>query len=244
LLDFDGTLSEIAPTPEAAILHPAAVEPLEKLSRKLALVSVVSGRSASVIHEKVGIEAIVYVGNHGAENIVNGMASAESRVSESREKLKAAFDYLQEQADGPGIIWEDKGFSMAVHYRLAPDTVVVERRFRKSLESTPFTDELEIFWGRMVLEMRVPTGLNKGSALRKLASEWNLASVIFVGDDTTDLDAMLELVKMRDEGKLRGLNLLVVHENSSKALLDAADYSLDSVADVGRFLQMLDTSSD
>ena len=72
VLDFDGTLSEFVPVLENAVIHPDVVSPLGKLAERLALVGVMSGRSARDVERRVGIEGIVYIGNHGAERIVDG----------------------------------------------------------------------------------------------------------------------------------------------------------------------------
>ena len=69
-VDFDGTISRLAPTPELeAIASPRVVRSLERLSGKLAVVCVLSGRRAQDIRDKVGLRELLYVGNHGAESI-------------------------------------------------------------------------------------------------------------------------------------------------------------------------------
>ena len=68
-VDFDGTISRLAPTPDEAIASPRAVRSLERLSGKLAVVCVLSGRRAQDIRDKVGLSDVLYAGNHGAESI-------------------------------------------------------------------------------------------------------------------------------------------------------------------------------
>ena len=68
-VDFDGTISRLAPTPDEAIASPGAVSALGRLSGRLAVVCVLSGRRAHDIRDKVGLRDLLYVGNHGAESI-------------------------------------------------------------------------------------------------------------------------------------------------------------------------------
>ena len=71
-MDFDGTIADIAPTPDEARVRPGCANALRSLSRKLAAVSVISGRSAEELQSKVGLEGVTYAGNHGAELIEDG----------------------------------------------------------------------------------------------------------------------------------------------------------------------------
>ena len=68
-VDFDGTISRLAPTPGEAIASTRAVESLARLSRRLDVVCVLSGRRAQDIRDKVGLSELLYAGNHGAESI-------------------------------------------------------------------------------------------------------------------------------------------------------------------------------
>ena len=110
------------------------------------------------------------------------------------------------------------------------------------VEGVPDVSRLEVFWGKMILELRAPTGLNKGYALRKLVREWDLDAAVFIGDDTTDGDALLALREMVDEGQFQGLGVAVLGEDTPDALIAAADYALNGVGEVATFLQWLDES--
>lgn len=240
VLDFDGTLSEIAPTPGEAILYPACKAPLEHLVGKLALVSVLSGRGAADIRRNVNIDGIVYVGNHGGERLVNGKPEYEPRANDYRNSLVALFEDLKSVVSVPGIVWEDKGLSMAVHYRPTRDWAEAEDALRRALDEVPRESDLDVFWGKLILEIRAPTGINKGYALRKLVEEMRLDHVFFFGDDTTDLDAVLARKDLHARGETGGFSAVVLHDDSPPRMLEECDYSLSGVQSVASFLQWVD----
>ncbi len=240
VVDFDGTISEIAPTPDAAVVYPRCASALARLSRRLALVSVVSGRAASDLQSKVGLDGVLYVGNHGAEYLLDGRLQVEPAALEYRERLLGLLGYLRASVDTPGLVWQDKVLSASVHYRLAPDAGEARRALEAALETAPGASEMEVFWGKLVLELRAPVGLDKGYAIRKMAQEYRLDSVIFLGDDTTDLDAMRAVKALREQGQSAGLAVAVAHPDSSAELLEAADFRLNGVPSVAEFLERLE----
>ena len=240
--DFDGTISEIAPTPDEAIISPGCAESIERLSFKLAVVSVASGRSAADLKEKVGLDGVVYVGNHGAEYLTDGERWVAPGATEYQERVRGVFDHLRVAGDSPGLAWQDKRLSASVHYRKAPDPGRARDNLTEALESAPGVEELEVFWGKMVLELRAPIGLDKGYALRKLARDRALDSLVFLGDDITDLDALRALRELTGQGDIRGLGVSVTYEDSAEALMEASDYSLNGVSEVETFLRWLDAA--
>ena len=239
-VDFDGTVSEVAPTPDGAEISPSSAEALGGLSRKLTVISVVSGRSADDLRRKVGLENPLYVGNHGAEYLKDGRHSFAPGATSYRDKVRAVFEHLKSNVSLPGLVWQDKDLSASVHYRLSPDADVARATLSEWIEKAPGADDLEVFWGKLVMEIRAPIGLNKGYAIRKLVRDWRLRSVIFLGDDTTDVDALQALRELARTGSVRKLGVAVVHADSPHALVEAADYSLNGVSEVGAFLGWLD----
>ena len=241
IADFDGTIAEIAPTPDESRISARCAESLSRLAPKVALVSVVSGRSVADLSERVGLDGVMYVGNHGAEYLSDGQLSIAPGATEHRAQIKAVFEHLRATADGPGLMWQDKGFSASVHYRLSPSPAQAGKTLAAVLQSTPGVGELEVFWGKLVLEIRSAKGLHKGYALRKLCQDNALDAAIFLGDDTTDLDALRALKELATERGLSDLGVAVIHEDSPAELSEAAEYSLNGVAEVEAFLSWLDT---
>ena len=239
MVDFDGTISEIAPTPEDAVVSPEAAESLKALASRLELVSVISGRPARNVRDKVGVEGLVYVGVHGAEYLDGTSLSYAPGLSKHRKELEAVYDHLRSAVDMPGLVLEDKQFAVAVGYRMAGDTAQARKMLADVLASAPGAEKLDILWGKMVVEVRPASGVDKGYAVRRLVQERRLESVIVVGDDTTDLAAFAALVELRSQGEVQGTTVAVLHPDSPEQLVRSADYSLGGVPEVEVFLRRL-----
>ena len=241
VVDFDGTISEIAPTPGEARVLPAAATALRGLAGKLALAAVMSGRAAEDVAALVGVDGLTYVGNHGAELLRAGRLEISPEAEAARDAVAGVFEHLRSAVDLPGMVWQDKGLSATAHFRLAPDPDRAARELDDALQRAgPAARGVEAFWGKMALELRAANGPNKGSATRSLASRFDLDGLLFVGDDTTDVDAMEAVRELSAGGALAGLGVVVLHHDTPEAALRAADYSLDGVPEVGRFLSWLE----
>jgi trehalose 6-phosphate phosphatase len=186
LLDIDGTLLDIAPTPHDVRVPTTLRRTLAKLQAStggaLALVSGRSLRDIDLIFSPLQLSA---VGGHGAEIrlLSNGKASQE--VLPLDKKLRSRFAAIAESGDG--IIVEDKGYSLALHYRLVPEKQrAIEDAVAAICADLP-TAFVEVLPGKSVLEIK-KIGFNKGSAIQYLMSHPPFAGrrPIFVGDDKTD----------------------------------------------------------
>ncbi len=242
VVDFDGTISHIAPTPGEAVVSQRAAESMRGLVRRLGLVSVMSGRTACDVRSKVGVDGAMYVGNHGVEYLDRCGLSVAPGVAQYREKIVHVFDHLKAKVALPGLLWDDKRYSASVHYRRAADPAQARHLLATALDSDPGAKGLEVFWGKMVMEIRAPTGVDKGYALRKLVGERRLDTVFVLGDDITDLDAFIALRELRARGELRGAGVVVLHDDSPEPLVRAADYALNGVPQVEAFLEWLDAA--
>jgi len=243
VLDFDGTMSEFVPVLENAVILPDIVPSLRRHAERLALVAVMSGRAARDVERRVGIEGIVYVGNHGAEFIADGAVCAAENVSDAEHELQAWLETLARAANDGGLVLENKRFSASLHFRQATDEEGVVERLKLALESMPDMGDFEVFWGNKILEIRRRDGVDKGVALDRLISDWCPSSVIFLGDDTTDADALRVLRQRRDAGKISGLGIAVLQDGTPESVLEYADYSLDGVPEVAAFLSRLDEAA-
>ncbi len=216
LLDFDGTLAPIAPTPGEAALPAPTRSVLERLVRSpRCTVVVVSGRALDDIRAKIGLDGVVYVGSHGLES--DGFPPYEPTAS-FRETLARARSELGARLAGvPGVIFEDKKVSLAVHYRrVEPREIArVESAVRGAVAALDHGELLEVSPGKMVFELRPRLGWNKGTAVDLVvrAEERRRGGCVFpiyVGDDATDEDGFRAL-----EG--RGLAVLVGERPESNA---------------------------
>ena len=234
ILDFDGTISEIAPTPESAVIHPRIAQALHVAVRKYALVAVLSGRAVRNVAARVAVRGITYVGNHGAESIVNGQLRVLSASAPAG--IAQALEYIRRTVDIPGLVYEDKRFSASIHYRQVEDVKITERQLRRAITRAPGSDMLDTFWGRMVLEIRPATAITKGDAIAYLAAQHSLDALVFVGDDTTDIDGMRRLPAL--DG-IHAVGVAVASHETPELLVEAADYGVCSVDQVADLLDLL-----
>ena len=240
VVDFDGTISQIAPTPDEAKVSRRSASLLSRLAKKLAVVAVISGRAVAELREKVGLDDLTYVGNHGAEFMADGCLRVEPEAARYRDKIARVADWLKAMEVGAGLIWQDKTYSASAHFRLADDPDRTRQMLAAALASAPGVHELDVFWGKMVLEIRAPTGIHKGYAVRRLVIENALSSAIVLGDDTTDVDAFHALRELAAERGIHGASVAVVHTETTEEVLGSADYSLEGVQQVEAFLEWLD----
>lgn len=195
-LDFDGTLAPIAPTPDEASL-PAETRALlrDLATGERCTIAVVSGRSLDDLRAKIAIDGIAYIGNHGLEPAAAGPLPVYRPSAPIRELLDLVKSDLAWRLKGvSGVLFEDKGASLAVHYRLVEPARAgsVEAAVRSSVAAIDVGGLLDIAFGKMVLEVRQQIGWNKGTAVSWLlrAEELRRGKVfpMYVGDDVTDED--------------------------------------------------------
>jgi len=235
-LDFDGTISEVAPAPGGARLHPRAAVLLPGLSRRYPL-CVMSGRRAADVAALVGLPHTHYVGVHGME----WMEEGESRVDpemlphlptleKARRALKAALSEL------PGVVLEDKMLTLSLHYRQAP---AEEARVVSLAEGLADTLGLKVLSGRMVVELRAPVDIDKGTALIHLARGWKLKRALYAGDDLTDVDAFRGLRRLMREGGFDGVAVAVLSPETPVELEAVADITVQGVEGLLDLLETL-----
>jgi trehalose 6-phosphate phosphatase len=232
LTDIDGTISKIAPTADAARAEPAAVAALARLSERLALVAAISGRAAPDAAQLIGLPKMIYVGNHGLERQTAAGARIDPQAIPYVPVVAAALAATERETDRSGLrglVFENKGATASIHYRLAPDPEAMRARLTGLLAQLPETQTLRVTEGRMVFELRPPVRVGKGEGVRALIKEYGLRGAVFLGDDVTDLDAMRELRQMtRAEGVL-GVNIGVAAPEAPADLAAMADVLVEGV---------------
>jgi trehalose 6-phosphate phosphatase len=187
LLDIDGTILDIAPSPRQ-VWVPAGLR--RTLTRLVDLtggaVALVSGRTIDDIDLIFSPLQVAAIGVHGAEMRLSGDADVQERIAPLSKGLKRKLAAIAEL--GPGILVEDKGYSLALHYRLAPDKgPAMLEAVAKICASVP-EERVEILPGKLIVDIK-PAAINKGNAVRELMQHPPFAGrrPIFIGDDTTDL---------------------------------------------------------
>lgn len=198
LLDVDGTLAPIASRPEEAKVPDETSRTVAQLAAcPGVVVSLVSGRAAADARRMVRVANTWVVGNHGYEIVSpDGESIVDPEVEPYRGAVAQAGRKLEPRLAGvPGVIFEDKRWTLSIHYRLADEAVVP--RVRALVEETAESTSLKLTEGKKVFELRPPARVDKGSAVLTLAARLKAlgedASLVFIGDDRTDEDAFRAL---------------------------------------------------
>jgi trehalose 6-phosphate phosphatase len=187
LLDIDGTLLDLAPTPREVWVPPGLARTLSGLIEKTAgALALVSGRSLNDIDLIFAPEQFPAVGGHGAEMRISGDSESVATHAPPMDKeLKRRLAAIAKLS--PGILLEDKGYSLALHYRLAPhaEKAIYEAvsLIRADLPNAP----IEVLPGKCVCEIK-HSGFNKATGVLELMTHepFRGRRPIFIGDDVTD----------------------------------------------------------
>jgi trehalose 6-phosphate phosphatase len=190
LLDVDGTLLDIAPTPQAVYVPETLRQTLAMLRARVGgALALVSGRLISDLDTLFTPLRLPAVGGHGAE--LRPLAESDA-VEKRAVLLDQAFreDLANIAARHSGVIVEDKGYSIALHYRTAPKQGIGLIHDVKHACIAWHDRSIEMLTGKAVIEIK-PAGFNKGTGVRELMSHapFKDRMPIFVGDDKTDEDA-------------------------------------------------------
>lgn len=200
LLDFDGVLSEIAPTPDEAILSDGNRE-LLKHCNQLFPVAVITGRTLAEIKKKVKVEGLLYIASHGLEWEEDG----KYHVKQIPKKIIDAVNLAKQKISPllshyPGMVFEDKSFMLGVHYRIMNPSIVgrFKSEIRRLLNPILERGWLRLDHNKKTFELRPDINWDKGdSALfaenyfkRKTGKKF---ASIYIGDGLTDEDAFRAL---------------------------------------------------
>lgn len=227
-LDIDGTLLDIAPRPHDVHVSEELREILAHLSQKLGgALALISGRSLADIDYIFEPLRLAAVGGHGAE------IRPAPRAEPYRMQLWALDPTLKQHFAeiamlDPGIIIEDKNYSLAIHYRLAPQMGGAVIKSVAAICEKYGCDGLSILPGKSVIEIK-PRGFDKGSGLQELMSVSPFAGrkPIFIGDDVTDEAAFAVLPRFSGIGISVG------------GIVPGATFNFDGPKDVRLWLQRL-----
>jgi len=188
LLDVDGTILDLAPTPRSVFVPPPLRRSLDLLFKRTGgALALVSGRPLDELDQLFLPLRLPAIGGHGAEfrPIPNERARTQALPLldvDVRSRAAALGDAF------PSVLVEDKGYSLALHYRLAPERADIVRKTAEAIrDASPI--QLELLPGKSMIEIK-QAGFNKGSAVRELMTypPFHGRRPIFIGDDVTDRD--------------------------------------------------------
>jgi trehalose-phosphatase len=234
-LDYDGTLASIADHPDKAVLTDKIRDILNKVVNNSRFkVAVISGRSLKDIKARVGINDIIYSGNHGLQ-IDGPLFRFENNIASAYKILlvnikKELYDAL---VHFKGILIEDKELTLTIHYRLADKELIsnIIEVIDKTVATYRSRGEIEVRGGKMIIEIFPPGNWNKGSAVLWILGRQEFLKndfyPVYFGDDLTDEDAFEAL-------RNSGLTVLVGHRDRSQA-----QYYLNDVQEMGKFAELL-----
>ncbi|HEY8575046.1 MAG TPA: trehalose-phosphatase [Devosia sp.] len=189
--DFDGTLVELAETPDSIEVDDSLPAQLERAVRELdSAFAVLTGREISDIDKYLAPLHLPVAGAHGTQRRrADGFVeTTDPSAVQGAEEIGHAVEPLV--AAHPGLLLEAKQGAVALHYRQAPELESAVRvAMEEAVQSVP---DFTLVPGKMVLEAR-PRAANKGDALRAFMREEPFVgrTPIFIGDDTTDEDAFI-----------------------------------------------------
>jgi len=239
LSDFDGTIAVGAGRPEDTALSADIRQKFQALAEKPKIsAGVISGRCLTELKSLVAIKDIYYSGNHGLEIEGPGLKYIHPQAEASRPMMQNLGARLQEALkDIHGVIIQEKGFSISVHYRMVrpEDEDAVTGAVKRVTAPQSGKGEIIVYPMKKIWEIRPPMDWHKGSAVEfiscRIKSELRLSRLmtIYLGDDTTDEDAFKML------GRPDGWSIFIGGDNTASS----ADYYLDSVAEVELLLDRL-----
>ena len=179
--DFDGTLAPIRPRPDDVQVSTTIALRLEKLARARP-VAIVTGRQIADVRERLGFTPAWIIGNHGAEDDGDPDAAARARAALDplRERVRSRADGLA----AAGVLVEDKGQSLALHFRTAPDRAAASALIEEVLAG--FTATLHVFGGKLVYNAVAADAPDKAVAVQRLIARTGAHAAFFAGDDVND----------------------------------------------------------
>jgi trehalose 6-phosphate phosphatase len=200
---------------------------LARLAARLALVRIVYGRRASDIRQWIAVPAVHVFGVYGL-----GETEPDPALRDALPQAEVV------AASIPGVWVEDKGQSLALHYRSAPIPGSAERVLRRRLGGLADRTGLSVLTGKMVLELTPRRFPGKGALIEREAATRVLEACLYAGDDVADLEAFAALDRLRAAG-VPTLKVAVRLPETPGELLVAADVVVNGPAALLDFLEPL-----
>jgi trehalose 6-phosphate phosphatase len=239
-VDFDGTLSEIVHIPSEARPIQGAREILDRLAARFRLVSIVSGRSAHQLLEWFGPHIEIW-GVHGAERTIDGRVELSERAAPYADlmtRVKQDADRRLGQLGLEGVLLEDKGVMLGLHFRAATERERARVALDELAEELARGYGLHRAGGRLAFELRPPVEFSKAQIVLHRAREASLKAVAFVGDDRVDIPGFDALDGLEREGALT-LRVGVDSAEAPAELIERADVVVNGPAGVLGLLERL-----
>lgn len=221
--DFDGTLAPIVARPDQARISQAVLARLRLLASQLP-VAIITGRAIEDVRNRLDFEPRFIIGNHGAEDLADPIWSGALKhaLAPVRARLAAAAPALADA--GVGI--EDKGQSIALHYRLARQPQAALAHIHEFLSTLDC--QAHVFPGKMVVNIAAAGAPNKGDAVLALMAKSQAGRAFFAGDDANDEPVFAA-------APATWLTLRIGRDNPASQAM----YYIDSACDMARLLDQM-----
>jgi trehalose 6-phosphate phosphatase len=189
---------------------------------------------------------LVVIGNHGLEHVVAGEHVEHEAGVEAAETIEAAIadirTRLERDALLEGVIFENKRLSASIHYRMAPNPRQVGSILAPLARHAASEHGLRMSEGKNIVELRPLAEVTKGTAIRQLWADGTFGSMVFLGDDLTDVDGFIALQDLRATGNVATLAVGVLGADSHDRVAETADVAVSGVTGVSDLLERLVTS--
>jgi len=240
MLDVDGTLAPIAPTPSnAAVPHSTRSAIRELATLPDVVLALVSGRSATDAWRLAGVAGAWVLGNHGTElRTPGGDLTVDERIRSFEDAIERAARILSKEFESvSGVIVENKRWTLSLHYRL------VEPRETPALvaraQEVAGTLGLRVLSGKKIVELRPPVSIDKGTAsvafAQRVGALGASGSAMYAGDDRTDEDAFQAL----RSASARAVTMRILSAEDGRGRPSAAEFLLHSTEELRDLLEFL-----
>jgi trehalose 6-phosphate phosphatase len=230
LLDYDGTLAPIVDDPAAARPLPESLDALRTLVPAYRLVAVVSGRPASFLAAHLAVPGLVRIGAYGLEQVTDAGVVELPAVTSWRAAV-AGVARRALAAAPPGVVVEDKGVGVTLHYRTAPAAAAWAYAFA---DAEARATGLLRHYARYSVELRPPLAVDKGTTVSALLAEAGVSAGCVCGDDTGDVPAFTAVATLPV-----ALRVAVRSAETPPELTAAANLAVDGPAGVLALLRAL-----
>jgi trehalose 6-phosphate phosphatase len=235
VLDFDGVLSPIVTDPSSSRMLPDTPAVLSTIATRLRLVAIISGRPLDFLADRATLPGVRLLGSYGVETIEDGVHRIHPGAARWMKAIGQAASRLSaELSDLTGVTVEEKGVSVAVHWRNAADREQAQERVQNAVADIAVTTGLHRQPGKLVEELRPPLSIDKGTAIAGLIDSESLRVVAYAGDDLGDTPAFKAALAAG------GHALLVDHGvETDEGLRSLATQTFDGVESFGQWLKEL-----
>ena len=239
ITDVDGTLSEIVPSPDDALVDDEMKRILKNLARKFKFLIFITGRTIENVRIMVDIPGAYYIGNHGMEYQVNNKIVFDPKVDIFRKEIGKIEGKLKKKLNLPGLIFENKNTCLTVHYRMSENQDMARISILNEIRQLNLAKELKVTEGKKVIEIKPQIGNNKGTIIRSIVKDKKLDQVIYCGDDTTDIDAFRAIETLNNQPSFKGISIVILSKETPVNVANNAQYYVNNISELKSFFNWL-----